>query len=294
MHVYSIGPHPLKVSLLAPFEKPANAVKDLQILSDVTRQVHELCASEDPLENASKYGTIVNKNARRRKGLRPPPAPAPVAPVPAKAQPAKSKLEAKPSAPVKQEMSSTAKDFFGKSSAKPKAAAASNPSSKESTPNPPNLKRESSSIFKSFAKAKPKLKREGTDSSVADSPVISPAEDSPMKDVSDDEEETYVPPEPASEEIASKSRKERKENEEKLRKMMELEDEEDEEVKEAEKPEEAVVEPKKEKEASVEKEIPPVVSGGRRRGRRRVMKKKTIQDEDGYLGKFYILLTGLC
>lgn len=110
-----------------------------------------------------------------------------------------------------------------------------------------------------------------------------------MKDVSDEEEETYVPPAPADMEIVNKSRKERKETEENLRKMMESDDEVDEEeVKEVKAVQEEedleMVEPKV-KEASVEKEVPPVVSGGRRRGRRRVMKKKTVKDEEGYLGK---------
>ncbi|CZR63295.1 uncharacterized protein PAC_13192 [Phialocephala subalpina] len=271
VHVYSIGPHQLK---------------DLQILSDITRQVRELTADDDPIETASQYGTITNKNVRRRKGTRPPPAATP-APIPTKTAPTKPKQEVKTSIPpLKQEVSSTAKDFFGKS----KATAAANTSSKdkatasniskESTPNPPNLKRDNSSIFKSFAKAKPKLKREGTDSSAAaDSPAISAAEDSPMKDVSDDEEETYVPPAPANTEIVAKSRRERKENEERLKKMMDMSDEE-EDIKE----ETPIVEEKeKEKEASPEKEVVPVVSGERRRGRRRVMKKKTVKDEEGYL-----------
>ena len=39
-----------------------------------------------------------------------------------------------------------------------------------------------------------------------------------------------------------------------------------------------------EKEPSPEPAI--VVSGGRRRGRRKVMKKKTVKDEEGYLGEF--------
>jgi DNA polymerase delta subunit 3 len=108
-----------------------------------------------------------------------------------------------------------------------------------------------------------------------------------MKDVSDDEED-FVPPAPADLEIVNKNRKERKENEEKLRQMMEMDDEEDEEiVAEVEKPE--VKETKKEKEPSVEKEVPPVVSDGRRRGRRRVMKKKTVKDEEGYLGMYHVL-----
>ena len=37
------------------------------------------------------------------------------------------------------------------------------------------------------------------------------------------------------------------------------------------------------KESSTE---PPIVNGGRRRGRRKVMKKKTIKDEEGYLGLY--------
>lgn len=39
-----------------------------------------------------------------------------------------------------------------------------------------------------------------------------------------------------------------------------------------------------EKEATPEETV--TVAGGRRRGRRRVMKKKTMKDEEGYLGKF--------
>lgn len=42
-------------------------------------------------------------------------------------------------------------------------------------------------------------------------------------------------------------------------------------------------------------EPPVVVTGDRRRGRRKVMKKKTIKDEEGYLGssKFIIISTPL-
>ena len=32
------------------------------------------------------------------------------------------------------------------------------------------------------------------------------------------------------------------------------------------------------------------VQGGRRRGKRQVMKKKTVKDEEGYLGKYYMAL----
>lgn len=37
----------------------------------------------------------------------------------------------------------------------------------------------------------------------------------------------------------------------------------------------------------VSPEPPIVVTGGRRRGRRKVMKKKTIKDDEGYLGLYF-------
>lgn len=54
----------------------------------------------------------------------------------------------------------------------------------------------------------------------------------------------------------------------------------------AEAPEDAEDEPdsKTEAQAKPEPEETVTVSDGRRRGRRRVMKKKTVQDEEGYLG----------
>lgn len=47
-------------------------------------------------------------------------------------------------------------------------------------------------------------------------------------------------------------------------------------------------EPSKPEEPSMESEPTVTVSGGRRRGRRRVMKKKTIKDDEGYLGESWI------
>lgn len=38
----------------------------------------------------------------------------------------------------------------------------------------------------------------------------------------------------------------------------------------------------------VSPELPVVVTGGRRRGRRKVMKKKTVKDDEGYLGSYRI------
>jgi DNA polymerase delta subunit 3 len=271
IHIYSIGPHPLK---------------DLQLLSDTSRELATLTASEDPLEFASKYGTILNPLVKRRPNRRPPVAvkPVPIA-KPKAAEAVEEKEIPKPKIEQKSSQSAVAKDFFGKGKEKTKPAAGSATGSKEGSPAPPaTLKRESSSIFKSFAKAKPKLKRDDTGSSAA--------EDVSMKGMElddDDEEETYVAPVPVKKEKLESAgdRKTRKEREEALRKMME--DDDDDEVEAAvptpepqEDEEEATI---LEKEKPAKEEEPAVtVSGGRRRGKRRVMKKKTGQDGDGYLG----------
>ncbi|ESZ95198.1 hypothetical protein SBOR_4429 [Sclerotinia borealis F-4128] len=285
IHIYSIGPHPLK---------------ELQLLSDATREIQTLSKSEDPLESYHKYGIITNPNAKRRTRKAPPVVPAAPTPVPARPAAAKSKLNEVQEAPKSSSTSSkkpesksqpsTAKDFFGnkgKEKTKPKlqtesskAESTTAPSSKESTPAPPaNLKRESSSIFKAFAKTQPKKSKiEEADSSAK--------EDIPMKDASDDEDEDTWMPAPVSKESKSHDRNSRKETQERLRKMME-EEEEEEEEEAAPSPasEPAAEEPEKENEAEEVKEEEPAVttSNGRRRGRRRVMKKRTVKDEDGYL-----------
>ncbi|PQE03633.1 hypothetical protein CJF30_00006300 [Rutstroemia sp. NJR-2017a BBW] len=275
--------------------------QDLQLLSDCTREVHTIAAAEDPLEIYPKYGIITNPNVKRRSRKVPIPATVSASTsVPSRAAPPKSKLnevqEALKSAPQSSKSEpksqpSNAKDFFGskgKEKAKPKTKpeATEEASSKESTPAPPaNLKRESSSIFKAFAKTQPKkLKNETTDSGAE----TSAKEDTPMKGLSDDEddEENWTP-QPVSKEKGSQDRKSRKEREEALRKMMEDDDDEEEEAEPspAPEPEPAAEEEEEEKEEEKAKEEEPTVttSNGRRRGRRRVMKKKTVKDEDGYL-----------
>lgn len=141
----------------------------------------------------------------------------------------------------------------------------------------------------------------------------------PMKDMSEDEQddETSLAPRKTEEGEATESRKDR---EERLRQMMEIEedgrfgrlrrlrrlaDRFEEEMTEphpAEADESQDLEPpppaQPEKEPTPEQTV--TVTDGRRRGRRRVIKKKTIKDEEGYLGKLcqlkiiydpYILLT---
>lgn len=250
-----------------------------------------MTASEDPDEYYPKYGTINNPLVKRRPNRRPPPPPsAPVKPSPAVkpklAGSAKEPLKPSSTSSIKQEpkqQNTAARDFFGKGKDKAKPTGTSEPSSKEGTPapNPPALKRDSSSLFKAFAKAKPKLKREGTDSSVG-------VGDEVMTDAvqfDEDEEETYIPP--VQNEEISTDRRSRKENEAKLRAMMEEDD--DEETPSAPQSE---PEPVEEEETILEQEKPKVepepaitVSGGRRRGKRRVVRKKTVTDDDGYLGK---------
>lgn len=297
IHMYSLGPHTLK---------------NLQLLSDCTREIRETCSAEDPLQSYPTYGIITNPLARRRPLLRPRPTPTAVpAPAPAKATLQKSKLnevvEAKASSSnnseQKPQSSTTANDFFGKGAAKgkgktaPKAQPkenASGPSSKEVTPAPalpPTLSRkESSNIFKSFAKAKPKLNSEESRTSV------STKEEETMNDIfddTDDEEEEEFTPAPShlskkEKESEESGRKSRKDREAALRKMMDDEDEEDEESPAVETP----VEEEKEPEEKKEVELMVAVSGGRRRGRRRIMKKKTVRNDEGFLGKhsLYLLL----
>jgi DNA polymerase delta subunit 3 len=290
VHVYSLAPHPLKVylDLSRTTGTKLRILQDLQVLSDAARETAEVDADQDPLEIAGTYGTIINKTARRRTGRRlPPPGPSTAAAAPAKV----------PSLPSKQAI---VKDIKNVSTPPVKPESKASQSSKEipskgsqekrnASANPPQLKRESSSIFKSFAKAKPPLKREGTDSSAGasglDSAPPSGPEDEVMKDTSEGEEDDYIPPPQASSKGASDiDRKSRKEREAALKKMME-EDDDDEEndesfiVMENQQPESS-----RESPASQPTEEAVQVLGGRRRGRRRVMKRKTIKDDEGYLG----------
>ena len=274
IHIYSLGPHPLKASFFFSANKARLTEQDLQLLADSSRELRLLSLSEDPLISLPTYGAITNPAARRRTNRRPPPAPASLPTITTKApvgRKERSKVEAGPGAA----QSSKSRDFFEKG----KEKIASGSGSKENISNPPALKRESSSLLKSFAKAKPKITREDT---ATDSEEASVLEDEPINNMSEDEEESYVPPAPSSE-IAASDRKSRKEREAALKRMME--DEEGNLVAASE-PEVDDVEPL-EAERSVKEEEPVIeVSGGRRRGRRKIIKKKTVKDDEGYLGLF--------
>ncbi|OBT72393.1 hypothetical protein VF21_07486 [Pseudogymnoascus sp. 05NY08] len=275
IHVYCLGP---------------SLMKDLEALSDANREIVEKYRDQDPLEAASTYGTVINKTVRRRAAHRVATSAA-VAPPPAlkattstfkaepKIDPKAGISEPKPDSAISSTSSTKAsKGFFGK--AVPKGDA---PATKD-IPAPKNtasLKREGSGgIFASFAKAKkPTVKNEAVDVS----------EDSPMKDASDDEEETYVPPPSKPNKDVEENRESRKAREAALMQMME-EDDEEEEPSVPTVPQDA---PEKEDVESVAPGALPTaseepqehmeVSGGRRRGRRRIVKKVTTRDEEGYL-----------
>jgi len=256
-------------------------------LSDAARETAEVNVNQDPLEVAGTYGTIFNKAVKRRAGRwPPPPMSSTVTPMLANA----SSLSSKP-ADVKDVKSLSTPNVKSKAKSSQSLKEIPSKGSQEKSnvsANPLQLKRDSSNIFKSFAKTKPPLKREGTDSSAGasgvDSAPPSGPEDEAMKDTSDGEEEDdYIPPPQASSKRPSDAdRKLRKEREAALKKMME--DDEDENDESDIILENQHLESSKDSPASQLAEEAVQVSDGRRRGRRRVMKKKTIKDEEGYLG----------
>ncbi|KAI9827268.1 MAG: hypothetical protein M1832_005406 [Thelocarpon impressellum] len=245
IHVYSLEPQSLK---------------DLHALAACNRELFAKYCNEDLLEVGRRYGMIQNANVKRRSRRGPAPVQAPVAPVRHKE--------------VKTEAASVSSAKGSEAASPADSTASSTRAEKPGKRSAP--KRGDSDLFKSFAKSKPKLKKEETQSSVG-------AEDEPMKDASEDEQEEDL----ALMTSKQADRESKAEREERLRLMMEVEDEPmDEEAPEEEDEEEVAEEPPPEAAPSPEPspvDPPPVVSDGRRRGRRRVTKKKTVKDEDGYL-----------
>jgi len=119
----------------------------------------------------------------------------------------------------------------------------------------------------------------------------------PMKDFSEDEyEEDYTPEVEISKEKSDAARKARAEREEKLRQMMEDDNSiaaddvsmDDAPVETEEEPTSAPLDKQPQSREMDEPEAAVTVTGGRRRGRRRVTKKKTVKDEEGYLGNYLL------
>lgn len=266
----------------------ANSLNDFQPLTDCNRRVAAEYASEDPLKEWKQYGVIQNPHVKRRtRKTGPPPAAVP----PPKPEPAKAKAAAAAAA-----KSSTAEI---KETARPSSKGSGAHSQPEGTSKPATLKKEASSIFKSFAKgaAKPK-KRDSQQSSAAASPALAAEpDDVPMTGFSDDDDDDQAGSGLPDEEVKAPTGKSRKEREAELQAMMDQEDEPMEDAAtpaaDEEKHDEGAID-KVESQPKDEPKDTVTVENGRRRGRRRVMKKKTVKDEDGYLGELVPLHRPTC
>ena len=276
LHVYSLS--------------AGNSLTDLHVLTDCNRQIAATHAAEDPLEAWKQYGTIQNPSVRRRTQKRqPPPAPAPVS----KSADVKPKSAAQPTAKPPPTLERKASS---KSESKPSSAKATPEPTAAKKPAEPK-RQGSGNIFKSFAKTQPPKPKESNAKSASASPAPEAEkdeEDLPMNDFSDEEPDAD---EGAGDEVeetaAGNSRKDRKKA---LEEMMEQEDEAMEDAaagkneigdaRDEEEAEEHDAGALDKQPAEVERESKEdvKVENGRRRGRRRVMKKKTVKDEDGYLG----------
>jgi len=278
IHIYSLG---------------TSTPKNLQILSDCNLKVNAEHASEDPLEAWKQYGTIHNPEASRRTLMND---------ISSSATPPDTKAKAS-TAGLKKETASANGD--------------SRPSSSRSTPAPETKKEvkkpatkaaapksQASSIFKSFSKAAAKPEKQESQSSAEASPAPTAAaavkEGSKADEVmtgfsdddDDDDDEEDMPTTAATKKVGSgKSKKER---EAELQAMMDVEEEtkvekeaggedEDEQMVDSQDVEGGAIDKPVSKEASPQADTV-TVENGRRRGKRRVMKKKTVKDEEGYLG----------
>ncbi|MCJ1288385.1 hypothetical protein MMC26_007741 [Xylographa opegraphella] len=270
VHVYSLEPSP---------------IQDLQVLSDVKREIAAKHASEDPLLIGPQYGTI--GNPRRRTG------PKPICVAAASTVASNRKKGVKP---VSHMIPIASNGIVHASQSQMRVETKherSQDAYKKVTSKKQALKREQSDIFKSFSNPKRKTIQEGTESSVdATSTPATPkmeALDTPqdelMVDALEDEQEEDIKDLSESalrdDQFQRNSKLDRAEA---LRKMMDDEDEPMQNASEASvqvgdhsSPTDALQQP----EAVTEPLA--IASGGRRRGRRKVMKKKTIKDEEGYL-----------
>ncbi|KAK6008028.1 hypothetical protein QM012_004842 [Aureobasidium pullulans] len=270
----------------------SSKINDLHVLTECNRAIMAEAINEDLLETYKQYGVIRNGQAKRRSMRTQQHQKQPSA---QKATP--SNLDTKPAKSLFSSSKPAAKDVSKDTTTSTKTTPDSSQASTQTSARPAAtktapLKREGSSLFKAFAKAKPKTKGQASESSAEASPGVDPAakEDEAMHDLSDedaDDEDAAMLDEGAITESGGKSRKER---EDELRRMMDMEDEPmaDAPAKAAvaEVPEAADDESDSGAQATQTKEEPEetvTVSDGRRRGRRKVMKKKTVQDEEGYL-----------
>lgn len=304
IHVYSLSPARLP---------------DLVTLTDISRGLFsESFTKEDPLLGNKTYGIIQNPNFRRRKGKKPmfPQGPQ------SKFQPVKeeSNLSKQPSI----QTNKSAPEPAAPASTTTKQEESARPSSRDSTSTASStrqqpLKRDSSDLFKAFAKQsqqKPRPK-----------PTAPQEQDTLMRDDDDEGEsedeaiflDTGTRKTATTKKRASDAQKEREDKAAKLRKMMESDDEAEPAVPNIEKATGVKEEPvaaqkgtdavmdgdeeiawsdsdtEKQKQSGSKKDADadqtgtststPALAAGprRRRGKRKVMKKRTMKDEDGFL-----------
>jgi DNA polymerase delta subunit 3 len=271
-----------KITGIHVYSLAAGGLSDLNSLTECNRKIAVECASEDPLVAWKQYGTIQNPNVKRRTQKRPPlPATSNAKEAPAKAKPA----------PALEKQANKASNEPEPTSAKatPVPEKNTDATKKKTATKPVTLKREASSIFKSFAKGANKAKKPAsTESSAAPSPAPVPAEDESMGGMSDDDIDSAAVDEEI--EVDAGTGRSKKDREADLKAMMDADDEEMKDVADgasdnaldAPKDEEKEESQESTKEESKETLT---VENGRRRGRRRVMKKKTVKDDEGYLGE---------
>ena len=268
IHVYSLA---------------AGGLSDVNSLTECNRKIAVEYASEDPLLAWKQYGTIQNPNVKRRTQKRPPPA--------ASAPAIKEVPKPKP-VPALERQPSKASNESGPDSAKatPVPEKNTDATKKKTATKPATVKRQSTDLFKSFARGANKAKAASAESSAAASPAATtPAkEDESMGGMSDDDPDNPVEDEEL--EVEAGSGKSKKEREADLKAMMDMEDEPMEDVEDSN--DQDAIDTPKESEAEdsqgAKQEEPKetmTVENGRRRGRRRVMKKKTVKDDEGYLGE---------
>ena len=262
------------ISSIHIYSLESNGLSDIQVLTECNRKISANYASEDPLQAWRQYGTIQNPNVKRRtKGTALPPPPAPVA------RDAQTKAErAAPAATKPAVIEKTSKE----------EKTTSEPDKKSAATKPASTKRQKSDIFKSFAKGNTKPKQESQGSAAA-SPAAEP-EDEAMGGFSEDEADVMAADE-AGEEVQAPTGKSKKEREADLRAMMDQDDSPMEDAaptpaEESQEPETTIDKAESEKEGDEPKETV-TLENGSRRGRRRVMKKKTVKDEEGYLGELF-------
>lgn len=256
-------------------------LKDLQLLADTAQQVAQLSSAvDDAVVSGNVYGTIVNKDVRRRERKGPGPGSVPAASTPAvQIQPQSKETGASPQ-PADN----------GKS--KLETAPVQNDSAAAKKPIPKLKKQGSSGIGQMFAKAAAKPKntvKQPTTKSQSTSAGASGAEESSMALSDEGEDDGSEPMQGVKQE--DDIRQSRKDRQAELRRMMEEDDDETDPEERAETPPEDAQEenqPPAEPEPRKEEEPAEVISSngdGRRRGRRRVARKKQMMDDQGYLGK---------